>query len=185
MLYLSFHAKLIYSLFLHLPWQALLYLGALCLFGYAISSCTRHRPFERLAKAIDDGDDRLVNSLLCEDAIDLDRRDGDGLTPLLRAAHCGHYNILLALLKAGSKINDSDRHMRTVLMVASSRGHYNIVDLLLRRGARISAKDENGNTALILATQRGLIDVVKLLIENCSDINWKNMNGLSSLNAGG
>ena len=184
MLYLSLHAKLIYSFLSRLPLQALPLLAALWLLWYIVFYCIVDGPFEKLVKAVGDGNDEEVNITIRDGVVELDKLDKEGLTPLLRAARCGHYNIMLALLKAGCKVNGTDKTMKTALMMASSMGHYNAVDLLIRHGARISAKDENGNTALILAAQRGFLDIVKLLAQNGADINWKNAYGLSSLNAG-
>lgn len=184
MLYLSLHAKLIYSFLNYVPFEVLLLLAALCTLLYVLFIRIEHRPFERLVKAVKEGNEAQVDVIIRDDVVDLDRLDEEGITPFLRAARCGHYSILLTLLKAGCKVNQVDKDMRSALMIASSMGHCNVVDLLIRRGARISAKDGSGNTALIIAAERGFIDIVKLLVQRGADMNWKNMLGLSSLSVG-
>ena len=183
MLFLSLHSKFVYSLLSDVIYQFLL-LATVTLSCYVLFTHVRHEPIVELVAGLTCGRDEKVNIVICYDGEELNRWDQERLTPLLRAARCGHYNILQTILKTGFKVNDSEKDMRTALIMASCKGHLNVVDLLLRHGARISSKDKDGNTALILAAEKGFVDVVKLLIQYGAEINWKNAYGLSSLNAG-
>jgi uncharacterized protein len=59
-----------------------------------------------------------VRALAESPALDLDRKDPDGLTPLLYATLNGHYDAAAFLLERGADPNASDQYGRTVLFAA-------------------------------------------------------------------
>ena len=59
-----------------------------------------------------------VRALAASPKLDLDRKDPDGLTPLLYATLNGHYDVAAFLLERGADPNAADSYGRTVLFAA-------------------------------------------------------------------
>jgi len=94
---------------------------------------------------------------------DVNSRDDDGETPLMRAADDGHTAIVETLLKSGADVNAIDEDGETALMMAAEEGHAQIVKLLLDAGANANAKDEDGETALQKALDDNHAEVADML----------------------
>lgn len=72
---------------------------------------------------------------------ELESRDSDGHTPLIRAAWQGNAAAVQQLLDKGAKIESTDaKQGRTPLSFASLGGHVAIVRLLLDNGAKVEAE---------------------------------------------
>ena len=108
----------------------------------------------------------------------LDQADGNGATPLTRAAHGGHNRIVAALLDRGAKIDELNYEGSSPLIVACDNNKCETVELLLVRGANIDFKTrvryQNGFTPLLVACRHGHVDIVRLLLENGANINLGN-----------
>jgi ankyrin repeat protein len=112
------------------------------------------------------------------------KRDKNGRTALLHAAHQGHKTVVKLLVETGkADITVKDVNGLTALSLAVIYGHEAVVKLFVEtRKADIEAKDENGLTALLLAAVQGYKDIVEMLIEKGkADIEAKNENGLTAL----
>ena len=108
----------------------------------------------------------------------LDQADGNGATPLSRAAYGGHNRIVAALLDRGAKIDEVNYEGSSPLIVACDNNKCETVELLLARGANIDLKTrvryQNGFTPLLVACRQGHVDVVRLLLEKGANINLGN-----------
>ena len=108
----------------------------------------------------------------------LDQADGNGATPLSRAAYGGHNRIVAALLDRGAKIDEVNYEGSSPLIVACDNNKCETVELLLARGANIDFKTrvryQNGFTPLLVACRHGHVDIVRLLLENGANINLGN-----------
>jgi len=81
----------------------------------------------------------------------VDCADSDQRTALRAAAWGGHEDIVLALLRHGADVNQTDDEGRTALIAAAYMGHSEIVEHLLDFGAEINHEDADGRTALSVA----------------------------------
>ncbi len=104
-----------------------------------------------------------VERILAQPGVEIDTRNGMGLTALTAAAFKGHVEIAKALLRAGANVNAASRSGQTSLMFAAMSGKLAIVDQLLVAGANPAAKDAKGNTALSLARTQEAEEVVARL----------------------
>ena len=104
-----------------------------------------------------------VERILAQPGVEIDTRNGMGLTALTAAAFKGHVDIAKALLRAGADANAANRIGQTSLMFASLSGKLAAVECLLDAGADPAAKDKYGNTALSQARTQGAEDVVARL----------------------
>ena len=104
-----------------------------------------------------------VERILAQPVVEIDARNGMGLTALTAAAFKGNVEIAKALLRAGADVNAANRAGQTSLMFAALSGKLAMVDCLLEAGADPAAKDASGNTALSQARTQEAEDVVARL----------------------
>eukprot|EP00064_Thunnus_orientalis_P003338 superscaffoldBa00000268_g3347 len=81
------------------------------------------------------------------------REELSGWTPLHEAALCGHYDVILDLIKAGAQVNATACNGDTPLHDAIANGHMKIVSVLLRHGANPKLNDKGGQMALTTAAE--------------------------------
>jgi ankyrin repeat protein len=148
-------------------------------FGNLASSAT-HRDLNRqLIAASAMGNITEVKKLLRQDAF-INSVDASGDTPLMLAAHFGHFEIVKFLLNCkditvngqqiqGIRVNLVNKTRETALMFAAKSGHFTIVDVLLEAGAETNYKDAFGKTALILALENNHHKIVCRLQQACHD----------------
>jgi Ankyrin repeats (3 copies) len=76
-----------------------------------------------------------------------------GLTPLIHASHCGHFDTVRLLLEHGGarNINDKTNLGSTALSIASFHGNFLVACLLLHHGADPCIAANNGKTPADLA----------------------------------
>lgn len=81
------------------------------------------------------GDANRINMLLKMESAqeDIDVADGQGWTPLMLAAHCGHANIVEKLLDAGADPRLQNRDGNTAFDLACSGNHSSVCLFLKRR----------------------------------------------------
>lgn len=106
--------------------------------------------------------------------VDIDMKDAQEETALMKASAEGHINIVKLLLKYGADINVQNDTGYTALMKAAYNGYENIVELLLQAGqdkSQINLANMHGQTALILAVIMGHCNIAKLLINYGADMN--------------
>jgi ankyrin repeat protein len=70
-------------------------------------------------------------------------------TPLMRAAYCGHLEVVALLLERGkAQVNVADTDGATALHYAMQQKHYRVAELLLQWGVDGSLRNRTGKTAL-------------------------------------
>lgn len=106
----------------------------------------------------------VVDSMLAQGA-DLDWRDEEGATLLMRLASEGLEDSVEHLLARGASMDVQDHSGRTALRWATDHWENRTIGLLLERGARADIQSSSRRTALHQAARIGRIDIVKLLLE--------------------
>jgi GNAT superfamily N-acetyltransferase len=81
---------------------------------------------------------------LIEAGVDLDARNADGNTALLRAACEGRAELASVLVRVGAKLDLQNHDGYSALILAKRRGHREIVDLLLAAGADLRLRTGAG-----------------------------------------
>jgi len=127
--------------------------------------------------------------LLLDSGANIEARNAEGDTPLLRAAAYGQTEIFQLLLERGAKMNVREKLGMTPLIaaacacaVATMNGTYDILKILLQNGVDVNAKDHDGRTALMLAASSpDDVSSVKLLLSHGADPVLKDKDGHTAL----
>ena len=112
---------------------------------------------------------------------DIDKKDVDGITPLMIAAELGADAIVRVLLKYGADVSAVDRDFESALFRASYAGKLNTVKILLENGADVDTRANDDVTALYIAVVEGYYDVVEHLLNNGADPNIPDWEGCTPL----
>lgn len=116
--------------------------------------------------------------VLLKAGADVNAKDKDGITTLMRAVLKGHTDCVKTLLKAGADVNAKLKDGSTALMIAATLGYADCVKALIAAGADINAKeDKKGYTALMFAVDLRQTDCVKALREAVANAKSKEMKG--------
>ncbi|MQL97047.1 hypothetical protein Taro_029734 [Colocasia esculenta] len=107
--------------------------------------------------------DALVRLMVDSVPQELDRRDGEGRTPLHLAIIKGHIRCVRALLERGADRNARSNDGRTPLHKAAALGAEEMVALLLDMGADPSILTARGRSPLDVARDKGHQEVVEIL----------------------
>ena len=103
--------------------------------------------------------------LLTRKNVDVDPRDNEGATPLMRACQCHNNRFVKMILDAGAEMDARDNHRWTAFHYACYHGATRCVDALLEEGAKYKSKDEDGNTGLDWAMRQEWEDISELIID--------------------
>jgi hypothetical protein len=102
--------------------------------------------YRELTTAAYKGDVKSIESLLAQGA-NIDGKDENGDTALVRASREGRTETVRYILSKGADVNLADRCFTTPLIHAACSGWFDIVEMLCNNGADVSAKDNTGKTA--------------------------------------
>ena len=120
---------------------------------------------------IDAGNCEEIKRLLRSGATVDARRYGDYWTPLMRAAHKGHKEIVELLIANSADVNAHSNNKFTALIFASETGRTEIAGMLLAAGADPDKETSQGWTALKKAAHKGHTEAVALLLDGGADVN--------------
>ncbi|TFK23446.1 ankyrin, partial [Coprinopsis marcescibilis] len=141
----------------------------------------RDRGDTALIRACIKGYPGIVEVLLAQPEIQVNKQDERGSTALHHVANGKHETILAMLLaRTDLDVNIDNDHGNTPLTLASYRGHTNIVRGLLARSDILVNKPEpkRQETALHMAASRGDLECVALLAGAAGvDINARDIRG--------
>lgn len=110
-----------------------------------------------------------------------------GDTPLYKAVHFGHQDMVEILIAEGADIAIRNTLGRTALHEAAATGQDAIARLLVECGANVNTRVSSramdcGMTPLLFAADQGHVGTVGLLIELGAWIDWKDSDGWTALN---
>ena len=120
--------------------------------------------------------------LLLNHGADIDARDEQSFTPLLRVAKVGQPSVARLLLEKGASTSAIQHHGWTALNEAAYNGHFEIIEHLLEHGADTEARDHKGFTSLIRAAKNGHTAMAQLLLKKGANTETKQHDGLTALN---
>lgn len=105
--------------------------------------------------------------LFLENGIDVDFRDDDNVTPLIRACdRCPDTRILELSLHHKANVNAKDCDGDIGLHLASAAGRDYMIGILISRGAIIDAKNKDGLTPFEMATRKRRYNGITILSVN-------------------
>ncbi|XP_049808102.1 26S proteasome non-ATPase regulatory subunit 10 isoform X2 [Schistocerca nitens] len=106
-----------------------------------------------------------VVRLALDSGADIDARDNQGWTPLMRGVSMeSSEEVLRELVGRGASLDAEDRRGQTALMQAVLATRRDAVSILLAAGAGRKRRNLYGNTALDMARARNLKEIVRLLM---------------------
>jgi ankyrin repeat protein len=124
----------------------------------------------KLADLIQSGDRRAALAML-DGAVDVNRAQPDGTTPLHWAAYRVDQELVQRLLKKGAKANVVNRYGASPLAEAVRVATVPLVGILLEAGGDANVANEDGQTPLMLAARTGSVAVAELLVRHGADVN--------------
>ncbi|XP_043195781.1 ankyrin repeat domain-containing protein 49-like [Amphibalanus amphitrite] len=123
--------------------------------GDATDSGPPDSPEEEILWAAERGLCERVSQLLKEDPSLIGARDGDGYTPLHRAAYNDHVAVVERLLSAGADLSARTAEGWTPLHSAARWNSAGCLPLLVLHGADVNAPTAGGLTPLMVAASSG------------------------------
>ncbi|XP_041523184.1 ankyrin repeat domain-containing protein 7-like [Microtus oregoni] len=111
----------------------------------------------------------VVTLLLSNDSTDINMKDDEGCTPLIKAAQRDNVECISILLMHGADPHIVDANGDAALHHAICRGNIPVVSKLLEYNVDIKAKTEYGLTPYKLALFENQLKMAEFLIENGAD----------------
>ncbi|MBV8379241.1 MAG: ankyrin repeat domain-containing protein [Paucibacter sp.] len=127
--------------------------------------------------AIHFDNDRALQALLADPALDVELPNSVGETPLMQAAIKGRVELMEQLVKRGALIN---REGWTPLQYAASGETMAAARWLLKHGADVNARGPEGRTALMMAAGFGPVDLADVLLAAGADVTARDEHGRSA-----
>jgi ankyrin repeat protein len=94
-------------------------------------------------------------------------KNNQSMTPLMKAAVRGHANVIRYLLNKGAnaRLRRNANNTRSAIHYATENGHVNAVRALVRH-SNLQAQDGNGRTPLTIAASLNYPEIVRMLIRS-------------------
>ena len=133
---------------------------------------------EALFSAIEERHGECVNLLLQKGA-DVNKRNPDYNTPLVRAADVGNVDVLKCLISAGANVNMPGFHLGSPLYRAVANNHIQCVEILIDAGANVNWSYSKGLrlSVLMYAVARGHTKCAETLIAGGVNVNLSTRDG--------
>lgn len=147
--------------------------------GDKTSGRNKLEEIEKLINASFWGRTEEVQALI-KSGVDVNGKDEDGWTALMRACTKNRVEIVKILLEKGADVNARNNDGATALQCTST-GRVETLEILLQAGADVNAKNDEGETALMSASSCGYINIVQALLKAGADVNAKNSKGETAL----
>ncbi|XP_046550663.1 putative ankyrin repeat protein RF_0381 [Haliotis rubra] len=124
-----------------------------------------------LHTACEGGNLNIVKYILNENIVDVDSRNFDNMTPIMKSALNGHADVFDGLVEKGADLLLVDHYHSTILHFASLGGSVDIVDRILRVDrVNINSTDNQHRTPVMIAASKGHKDVFDLLVSKGADL---------------
>ncbi|XP_065829938.1 E3 ubiquitin-protein ligase HACE1-like isoform X2 [Oscarella lobularis] len=120
-------------------------------------------------------------ALLLKRGIDVNAKDGSGVTPLLLAARGGHGKCVHKLIEFGANIHIQANDGLTAVHWVACNGRTELLAELIAKGEYVDVVDSQGQTALHVACQNGHIPAVALLLEKKASVDRPDSYGRTPL----
>ena len=117
----------------------------------------------------------IINYLIDEIGIDVNKPNGDGNAPLSTAITWEKIEIVDILIRAGADVNKPNGNGDTPLSNASVFGNLRMVDILIRAGADVNKPNRAGRTPLKIALDRGNSNIVESLKQAGASLGKRNI----------
>lgn len=134
---------------------------------------------EELFKTVISGNLDAIKSVLAKN-IDINMKNLEEQTPLMKAAYKSNPKIVEYLIKNGADVNKADLWKQTALML-SYGFNSEVVKILIEHGADVNAKNHYMRTPIMYFAEYGTVKSMKILIENGADINAVDSDNMSAL----
>ena len=138
--------------------------------------------------AREDSREVKTTKLLLANGAQIDARDENGDTPLIRAAGYGQTDIVRLLLDRAANVEATNQEGQSALAaaacvcaMATMNDTLEIEKMLLQRRSEIGARDKQGGFALLSAAGWGRVHNVKLLLDHGADIETTDDDGNTAL----
>ncbi|NHC62966.1 ankyrin repeat domain-containing protein [Paenalcaligenes suwonensis] len=135
---------------------------------------------EALHGAAMQGDTAAIQQLLAA-GVDIEARDAQGRTALLRATRANQVAAATLLIEAGADVNAKDNIEDSPYLYAGAQGFNDILRLTLAHGADLQSTNRYGGTALIPAAEKGHPETVQLLLDAGVAVDHVNRLGWTAL----
>lgn len=135
---------------------------------------------EALHGAAMQGDTAAIQQLLAA-GVDIEARDAQGRTALLRATRANQVAAATLLIEAGADVNAKDTIEDSPYLYAGAQGFNDILRLTLAHGADLQSTNRYGGTALIPAAEKGHPETVQLLLDAGVAVDHVNRLGWTAL----
>lgn len=150
--------------------------------GGSVQTKTKRGNYNAIHYAASFGFDTIIEQLIAY-KVDINTKDSDGETALMKAALYNKLSSVNALLIAGNQVNAQNKYGGTALTVAASNGFNDVVAQLLNKGADADLRTQSGNSALILAAAKNYANVCTTLLSYDAFTEFENENSVFALYA--
>ena len=127
------------------------------------------------------GDPELVNLLLSNPHLDINKKDKNGVNAYFMAAYHGHVMVMRRLMGKGAEMCEKNTNGSNALHIAVKRGNVDVVKELIRIQYELDDPKVNGITALGIAAMRGNAEILDLLLANGAAIDKTSPAGIGPL----
>jgi len=151
--------------------------GLLC-FLIIFSGCGREKDFFSLCQT---GRAKEVSKAIKKGA-NVNEKDKDGVTPLMKAKWNNDVKVIKTLIQAGANVNDRDNNSGATPLIHFAWQNTNVeaIKALIEAGAKVNDRDNNDLTPLMYAARDNTnLEVVKSLIDAGANVNDSTKQGFS------